>query len=129
MANKILVIEDDMNALRLVTYALEQEGYETVTAKDGLEGLRQAHDESPDLIILDVMLPGLDGYDVCHELRQQAETSIVPILMTSVRARHEDINIGLRLGADDYLMKPVDPEIILDRVKDLLTNSDGIITD
>jgi DNA-binding response OmpR family regulator len=129
MANKILVVEDDMNALRLVTYALEQEGYETVTAKDGLEGLRQARDESPDLIILDVMLPGLDGYEVCHELRQQPETSIVPILMTSVKARPEDINIGLRLGADDYLMKPVDPEIILDRVKDLLSNSDGIVAE
>ncbi len=126
MANKILVIEDDPNALRLIEYALEQEGYETVAAKDGLEGIRKAHDESPDLIILDIMLPGLDGYDVCHELRQKPETSIVPILMTSAKARQEDKNIGLRLGADDYLTKPVDPEVVIDKVKGLLSNSNGL---
>lgn len=126
MANKILVIEDDPDALRLIEYALEQEGYETVAAKDGLEGIRKAQDESPDLIILDIMLPGLDGYDVCHELRQKPETSIVPILMTSAKARQEDKNIGLRLGADDYLTKPVDPEVVIDKVKGLLSNSNGI---
>ena len=129
MSNKILVIEDDPNALRLIEYALEQEGYQTVSAKDGLEGVRKAQDESPDLIILDIMLPGLDGYDVCHELRQKPETSILPILITSAKARQEDRNVGIRLGADDYLTKPIDPSIVVDKVKDLLNSANGIISD
>ena len=123
MSDRILVIEDDPDALRLIEYTLKQEGYQTLSAIDGLEGIQKAQDESPDLIILDVMLPGLDGYDVCNELRRKPETYIVPILMISAKARQEDRNIGLKLGADDYVAKPADPLVIVDKVRTLLANT------
>jgi len=123
MNNRILVIEDDPDALRLIEYTLRQEGYQTLSAIDGLEGIQKAQEEAPDLIILDVMLPGLDGYDVCNELRRKPETYIVPILMISAKARQEDKNIGLKLGADDYVAKPADPLVIVDKVKTLLANT------
>ena len=122
MNNRILVIEDDPDALRLIEYTLTEEGFQTISATDGLDGIRKAQDESPDLIILDVMLPGLDGYDVCNELRRSPETYIIPILMVSAKARQEDRNIGLKLGADDYVAKPADPLVIVDKVRTLLAN-------
>lgn len=121
MNKRILVIEDDVNALRLLEYTLEQGGYQVLTATNGLEGLKKAQDEHPDLIILDIMLPGLDGYEVCQQLRRQSETAIAPILMISAKARQEDKEIGVRIGADDYLAKPTDPSMIVAKVKTLLT--------
>ncbi len=105
MNRKILVVEDDPSALRLVGYTLEQEGYQVITASDGLEGVRKARDEHPDLIILDVMLPGLDGYEVCQQLRKKPETANLPILMLTAKAREMDKDTGLKVGADDYLAK------------------------
>ena len=120
MNKRILVIEDDVNALRLLEYTLEQEGYQVLTATNGLEGLKKAQDEHPDLIILDIMLPGLDGYEICHRLRQKPENATLPILMLSAKARQDDRNIGLRMGADDYLTKPADPSVIVTKVEALL---------
>lgn len=120
MNKRILVIEDDVNALRLLEYTLEQEGYQVFTATNGLEGLKKAQDEHPDLIILDIMLPGLDGYEICHRLRQKPENVTLPILMLSAKARQDDRNIGLRMGADDYLTKPADPSVIVTKVEALL---------
>ena len=121
MNKRILVIEDDVNALRLLEYTLEQGGYQVFTATNGLEGLKKAQDEHPDLIILDIMLPGLDGYEICHRLRQKPENVTLPILMLSAKARQDDRNIGLRMGADDYLTKPADPSVIVTKVEALLT--------
>jgi len=121
MNKRILVIEDDVNALRLLEYTLEQGGYQVLTATNGLEGLKKAQDEHPDLIILDIMLPGLDGYEICHRLRQKPENVTLPILMLSAKARQDDRNIGLRMGADDYLTKPADPSVIVTKVEALLT--------
>ncbi len=123
MNRKILVIEDDPNALRLVEYTLEQEGYKVITASDGLEGLRKAQNEHPDLIILDIMLPGLDGYEVCQQLRQKPETAKLPILMLSAKAREIDKDTGLKIGADDYLAKPADPSMIVAKVRTLLAST------
>ena len=122
MNRKILVVEDDPSALRLVGYTLEQEGYQVITASDGLEGVRKARDEHPDLIILDIMLPGLDGYEVCQQLRKEPETAKLPILMLSAKAREIDKATGLKIGADDYLTKPADPSTIVAKVKALLTS-------
>ena len=122
MSKKILVVEDDPSALRLVGYALEQEGYQVITASDGLEGVRKARDEHPDLVILDVMLPGLDGYEVCQQLRHEPETAKLPILMLSAKAREIDKDIGLKIGADGYLAKPADPLTVVDKVKALLAS-------
>jgi len=128
MNEKILVIEDDPYALRFIEYTLEQEGYQVLSAKDGLEGIKKARDEHPSLIVLDIMLPGLDGYALCQRLRQKPETSLLPILMLSAKARQEDKDIGLRMGADDYLTKPADPAVIIAKVKALLAGTSQIIS-
>ncbi len=120
MSKKILVVEDDLGSLRLMTFALEQEGYEILTASDGFAGLKAAQNEHPDLIILDVMLPGLDGYEICRRLRQQPQTAAVPIIFLSARAGQGDKDVGLRMGANAYLAKPADPSTILAKVETLL---------
>ncbi|MCJ7514904.1 MAG: response regulator [Dehalococcoidia bacterium] len=127
MSKKILIIEDDPGTTRFLVYTLEHEGYTVLSAADGLEGFKKAQDEHPDLVILDVMLPGMDGYEVCHRLRKKAETLTMPVLMVSGRARQDDKNIGLRMGADVYLAKPVDPETILAKVETLLAGTGNIV--
>ena len=106
MNKKVLVTEDDPSSLRLLVYALQHEGYQVVTATNGLEGLKKALKEQPDLVILDVMLPGMDGFEVCHRLRSEPQTSQLPILMLSAKAQEIDRGIGLKVGADDYITKP-----------------------
>ena len=120
MIKKILVIEDDLSALRFVEYTLEHEGYQVITASDGIVGLTLAQKEKPALIILDVMLPGLDGFEVCRRLRLDPATIPIPVLMLSAKARDIDRNTGLSEGADDYLAKPADPSEIVRRVESLL---------
>ena len=105
MAKKILVIEDDPAISRLVDYSLRHEGYEVTAATNGLEGIRKAHNENPDLIILDVMLPGMDGFEICHKLRAEEDTAKLPILMFSAKAQEIDKDTGLKVGADDYHSK------------------------
>lgn len=120
MNRKILVIEDDPAATRLIEYALKQEGYQVLTAPNGLEGLKTAQEEEPDLIILNVMLPGIDGFEVCHRLRNEPQTAQLPILMLSGKARQKDITTGFKVGADEYLTKPAEPSEIISRVDSLL---------
>jgi len=120
VSKKILVIEDDPSALRLIEYALRQEGYQVLTALNGLEGLRTAKREELDLIVLDIMLPGIDGYEICHRLRAEPQTAGLPILMFSAKAREIDKATGLKVGTDDYFTKPADPSEIVSRVESLL---------
>ena len=120
MNKKILVVEDDPIALRFARYTLLQEGYQVITAPNGLEGLRKAQTENPDLIILDIMLPGIDGFEICHRLRAEPETARIPILMLTAKAQEADRQTGLKVGADDYLTKPALPSEIVRRVQALL---------
>jgi DNA-binding response OmpR family regulator len=120
MSKKILIIEDDPATLRLVDYSLKQEGYEIISASNGLEGIRKALGESPDLVILDVMLPGLDGFEICYRLRAEPATAKLPILMFSAKAQEIDKETGIRVGADDYLTKPSAPADIISHVAKLL---------
>ena len=120
MKKRILLVEDDPSAIRLVSYTLEQEGYEVLTASNGLEGLKKAQEEKPDLLVLDVMLPGLDGFEVCRRLRADGETALLPVLMLSAKAQEIDKTTGMKMGADDYLPKPADPAEIVARVAGLL---------
>jgi DNA-binding response OmpR family regulator len=115
--NLILVVEDDLTLLETLEYNLAGEGYEVVTAADGLTALEVAREEQPDLIVLDLMLPRLDGFEVCRILRR--ETS-VPILMLTARTDEVDRVVGLEVGADDYLTKPFSMRELLARVKALL---------
>ena len=117
---KILVIEDNAINLRMVSYALTEQGYKVITATNGLVGFRKINEEHPDLVILDIMLPGLDGYDICDRVRTNPETEKLPIIVTSGKTLQDDKDIGMRLGANVYLTKPVSPSVMLLNVKSLL---------
>ncbi|OGO00561.1 MAG: hypothetical protein A2Y90_03250 [Chloroflexi bacterium RBG_13_52_12] len=121
MAGKILIIEDDQTAMRLTEYALKQRGYQILTTYNGLEGIITAQKEEPNLIILDIMLPGIDGFEVCKRLHSGSQTAKIPILIISAKNQKEDIDTGFRAGADDYLPKPASPTEIISRVERLLS--------
>src|SRR4249920_796534 len=121
MAAKILIVDDDPNVQRLLQYTLKQEGYDVVVASDGAEGFRLWGAEGPDLILLDVMLPKLDGYQVATKIRtEEGQSAHVPIIMLTAEREVEQKVKGLRAGADDYLIKPFHPAELLARIKSLL---------
>jgi DNA-binding response OmpR family regulator len=115
----ILLVDDEEDVVEIVGHFLQQEGYTVLKAYDGEEALVKVSGEI-DLIILDIMLPGLDGYEVCRRLRSRAETETIPIIFLSAKIEEEDQVKGLMLGADDYLTKPVSPQVILAHVKAVL---------
>jgi len=129
VTGKILVIEDDPSALRFTAYALQQEGYQVLTAATGVDGLKMALEEEPDLVVLDVMLPGMDGFEVCHRLRNTSATAKLPILMLSVKRRESDRNMGLSVGADQYLSKPISPAELVASVGTLLEGTGAAPTE
>jgi len=120
---KILVVEDDRNIMTGLVDNLELEGYKTIIARDGKEALRQAKEKGPDLIILDIMLPRLNGFEVCKELKLQGTTA--PIIILSARAQEADKVLGLELGADDYITKPFSPRELVVRVKAVLRRAEN----
>lgn len=117
---RILVIEDDPAGLRLVGYTLKKQGYEVVTASNGLEGLKKAREEGPDLVILDLMLPGIDGFEICHRLRTEPQTARLPILVLSGKTGEADRDTALKVGANAYLVKPASPSEVIKQVESLL---------
>jgi two-component system phosphate regulon response regulator PhoB len=117
---KILVVEDNPDILELVAYNLEAQGYEVVRAMTGENGLSQAARAEPDLVILDVMLPGINGLDVCRKLKQQESTRSLPVILLTAKSEDTDIISGLELGADDYITKPFSPKVLIARVRALL---------
>jgi len=125
MKTRILVVDDEPDVLDLVTYNLGQAGFQTDTAADGAEALRKARSTTPDLILLDLMLPEMDGLEVCKLLRRDAKTSAIPIIMLTARASEIDRIVGLELGAADYVPKPFSPRELVLRVKKRLEQSSG----
>lgn len=119
----ILVVEDETDIADLIKYNLERSGYQVLTAYDGLTGQELALSEKPDLVILDLMLPGKDGYSVFKELRRDSRTSSVPLIILTARAQTEDRIKGLESGADDYLTKPFSPKELVLRVNAVLRRS------
>jgi two-component system phosphate regulon response regulator PhoB len=117
---KILVVDDEEDILELVRYNLTKEGYQVTCAATGEKGLQKAKADRPDLVLLDLMLPGMDGLDVCRELKANPDTSRVPIVMITAKGEDADIVTGLELGADDYITKPFSPRVLLARVKVVL---------
>jgi two-component system phosphate regulon response regulator PhoB len=120
MKTKILVVDDEPDALELIQYNLRAAGYEVVTAADGEEALKKARASQPALVILDVMLPEIDGLEVCKALRREPATAAIPIVMLTAKAAEIDRVLGLELGADDYVTKPFSPRELVLRVKSLL---------
>jgi two-component system phosphate regulon response regulator PhoB len=120
-----LIIEDERALTEVLSYNLQREGYETVVAHDGQEGLRKAQTLLPDLILLDLMLPGLDGRDICRELRAGERTRDIPIVMLTARAEETDQVVGFSLGADDYVTKPFSVKVLLQRIKALQRRVEG----
>ncbi len=117
---KVLVVDDEPDAVELVSFNLKAAGYEVVTADDGNEAIKRARQHAPDLVLLDVMLPEVDGLEVCKLLRRDPVTSGVPIIMLTAKAAEIDRVLGLELGADDYMTKPFSPRELILRVKNLL---------
>lgn len=120
---KILIVEDDKTLLDVLKYNVQKEGYDVVTASDGLAAIDEARKEKPDLIILDVMLPQLDGFEVCRILRREMST---PILMLTAKAEEIDKILGLELGADDYMTKPFSMRELLSRIKAIFRRQEMI---
>jgi two-component system, OmpR family, phosphate regulon response regulator PhoB len=116
---RILLIEDERGLTEALTWTFQREGYEVLVANDGQEGLRRAQTLLPDLIILDIMLPGLNGLEVCRELRAGERTRDIPIIILSAKAEETDQVVGFSLGADDYVTKPFSPKVLLQRIKAL----------
>ncbi len=115
-----MVVDDEPEAVELVEFNLKQAGYSVSTATDGVEALKKARAQTPDMILLDVMLPEMDGFEICKTLRLEAATSKTPILMLTAKAAEIDRVLGLELGADDYLTKPFSPRELLLRIKKIL---------
>ncbi|WP_234121078.1 response regulator transcription factor [Clostridium hydrogenum] len=117
---KILVVDDEEHIIQLIKFNLEKNGYKVISAIDGIEGLKIAKSERPQLVLLDLMLPGLDGYDVCREIRKDNNISNMPVIMITAKGEELDKILGLELGADDYITKPFSVRELMARVKAVL---------
>src|SRR5438477_5423927 len=118
--SKILIVEDETSLVEVLSYNLQRDGYEVAVAKEGREGLRKAQMQLPDLVILDLMLPGLNGLDICRELRASPRTSGISILMLTAKGEETDQVVGFAVGADDYVTKPFSVKVLMQRIHVLL---------
>ncbi len=116
----ILIIEDEADIQELIQFNLEKEGYRITATLTGEEGVAQVKASSPDLILLDLMLPGIDGFEVCRRLKSDTETKKIPIVMLTAKGEDTDIVSGLELGADDYITKPFQPRVLIARIRSVL---------
>ena len=124
MVKKILIVEDESDLIKLLKYNLEKEGFRVSYATDGSIALAEVRRDPPDLVILDLMLPGLDGLEVCRQLRRSDKFSRIPVLMLSARSEEADRIVGLELGADDYVTKPFSMREVVARVRALLRRNE-----
>ena len=120
MKETILIVEDEKDIVKMLEYNLKKEGFKTAAARTGEAALATAEKERPALILLDLMLPGLDGLEVCKILKKEAKTSPIPIIMLTAKSQESDKIIGLELGADDYITKPFSPRELVARVRAVL---------
>jgi len=117
---KILIVEDEKDIIKMLEYNLKKEGFKVIDARDGEDALDLAVREYPDLILLDLMLPGIDGLEVCKALKRESKTSSIPIIMLTAKSQESDKVVGLELGADDYITKPFSPRELIARIKAVL---------
>lgn len=123
--SSILIIDDEPDILKLLKLRFEKQGYRVLTAKTAQEGLKTAAFKLPSAIVLDLMLPDMDGFDVCRKLKGDSKTALIPILMLTAKASNTDEAVGLELGADDYVTKPFDFAVLHSRVKNLLKRQEN----
>jgi two-component system phosphate regulon response regulator PhoB len=117
--SRILIIEDERDLCEVLTYNLQREGFDTLVAHDGQEGLRKAQMQLPDIVILDLMLPRMDGLEVCRQIRAGKQTRTIPIIMLTAKGEETDQVVGFSVGADDYVTKPFSPKVLLQRIRAL----------
>ena len=117
---KILVVDDEIYIVHILDFSLGMEGYEVVTALDGEQALEKLKVEKPDLIVLDIMMPKLDGYEVCKAIKSDPETRHIPVILLSAKGRNVDQKMGFDVGADDYITKPFSPRKLVERINQLL---------
>ena len=120
MAKRILLVDDEKNLVEMVTFRLEASGYAVIPAYDGQEALNKAKSEKPDLIILDLMLPKMNGYEVCQLLKFDEKYQHIPIIMFTARTQESDKKTGFEVGANAYITKPFEAEVLLSKIKELL---------
>ncbi|MFH1076787.1 MAG: response regulator transcription factor [Pseudomonadota bacterium] len=121
---KILVVEDEEDILKIVRYNLERAGYMFECAMSGEAALKQARTNLPDLMVLDLMLPGMDGLEVCKTIKKNERTASLPIIILTAKGEEADIVVGLEMGADDYMTKPFSPRVLISRIKAVLRRND-----
>ncbi len=117
---RILVVDDEIYIVHILDFSLGMEGYEVVTALDGEQALEKVAQQKPDLIVLDIMMPKLDGYETCKALKSKPETKDIPVILLSAKGRNVDQKTGFEVGADDYLTKPFSPRKLVDRINAIL---------
>jgi two-component system alkaline phosphatase synthesis response regulator PhoP len=120
---RILVVDDEIYIVHILDFSLGMEGYEVITALDGEQALEKARAEKPDLIVLDIMMPKLDGYETCKILKAEADTKDIPVILLSAKGRNVDQKIGFEVGADDYITKPFSPRKLVERINAILGQS------
>jgi two-component system alkaline phosphatase synthesis response regulator PhoP len=120
---RILVVDDEIYIVHILDFSLGMEGYEVITALDGEQALEKARAEKPDLIVLDIMMPKLDGYETCKILKAEPDTKDIPVILLSAKGRNVDQKIGFEVGADDYITKPFSPRKLVERINAILGQS------
>lgn len=123
MQKKIMVVDDEPYIARVIKFKLEQEGYAVISANDGVTGLDRIRQEKPDLVLLDVMMPGLTGYEVCQQVKADADLAGIPVVFLTAKGQERDREQGLTLGASDYITKPFSPNRLLELVKSIIGNA------
>jgi two-component system alkaline phosphatase synthesis response regulator PhoP len=124
MAKKIMVIDDEPYIARVIKFKLEQEGYTVYSANDGVSGLEKIKQEKPDLVLLDVMMPGLSGYEVCQKIKSDNSLAQTPVVILTAKGQERDREQGLSVGASDYITKPFSPNRLLELVRTMIGESE-----
>ncbi|MFN0149907.1 MAG: response regulator transcription factor [bacterium] len=117
---KVLVVDDEIYILHILDFSLNAEGYEVITAEDGEAAIEKAQKEQPDLVVLDVMMPKIDGYEACRKMKQDPKMKDVPVILLTAKGRDIDRKLGLEVGADDYITKPFSPNKLIEKIGSFL---------
>jgi len=121
LAKKILVVDDEVYILHILDFSLGAEGYEVITAADGEEAVERARVEKPDLVVLDIMMPKVDGFEACRRLKGNPETNQIPVILLTAKGREVDRQMGMEVGADDYIVKPFSPTKLIEKIGSFLS--------